>query len=228
MADTDASPTHAGFELPDDDDTPPRDAPLAGLAAFGLGALAAIGWLAALLLDLQTTHLPGWAREAPHAALVLAVPALVILPAQIQSRRGAIKRLLSSLALLLVVIASLPGLLLINQSQDFLTLFLRVPTLGLGIALGYVVSSRRPPGTAMQRSVFVAALGGAGFGLVVLLVGLAFAAYVVAIGPSSHSGLLFGVVVIFVIVYTLITLLLGVFAATLGGVLAPVVAQFGR
>lgn len=207
-----------------------------GCAAFGLGALAAVCWLAALLLDSRTRHLPGWAREAPHAALVLAVPALIIVVAQAHSDRRSTRRWpMTLLALLAMVVASLPGLLLVSQAPDLASLPLRVPTLGLGIALGYAApvrygfSAMRAADGAAPRRWLEAAAGGAGFTL--LLAPVAFVLVTTAIATASECppppaqidcGARFGVGMALEIAIcgaTLLTLLLALAMAALGGII---------
>lgn len=217
-------------------------APAAGMmpayVAFGLGTLAAICWLAALLLDFQTTRWPGWARESPHAALVLAVPALVILVAQLRSGyRGALRWRATMLALLVMVLASLPGLLLVTQAQDWASLPLRIPTLGLGVALGYAVSLKRVGYGVEQQGHVVATLGGTGFALP--LAPVAFVLVTTAntaarlcppppaqvdCGASLGAGASLEIVICGT---TLLALLLALGAAALGGVIGRALGRFG-
>lgn len=242
MADTETgAPSAAAGSSPSRDDS--RSAALlSGLAAFGLGALAAICWLAALMLDLQTTGLPGWARDAPHVALVLAVPALVILLTQARGRhRHTLRWRASVLALLVMAAASLPGLLLVSHTQDLASLPLRIPTLGLGVALGYVApvrsASQSPEGLA-PRGWSTAALGGAGFTLPLapvafVLVTTANAATRLCPPPPAQidCGTQFGVGIALEIAIcgtTLLTLLLALGAAALGGVIGRAIGRFGR
>lgn len=204
------------------------------IAAFGLGALAAACWLAALLLDFQTTRLPGWAREAPHAALVLAVPALVILMSQL---RGDLHWSATLLALLVAIVASLPGLLLVSQVQDLASLPLRIPTLGLGVALGYTSPFERAAYGTERRGRAAAA---SGFGFTLLLAPVAFVLVTTAntatplcppppaqidCGAASGAAMALGIATCGT---TLLTLLLALGTAALGGVIGRGVGRLGR
>ncbi|HEX6797775.1 MAG TPA: hypothetical protein VF116_08690 [Ktedonobacterales bacterium] len=239
MADTETgAPSAAAGSSPSRDDSR-SVALLSGLAAFCLGVLAAICWLAALLLDFQTTKLSGWAREAPHAALVLAVPALVILVAQARNDRqgNALRWCVTVLALLMIVVASAPGLLLVAKAQDLVSLPLRIPTLGLGVVLGYTMPFERSA-DGQERRGRAAAAGGAGFALLLapvafVLVTTANAATPLCPPPPAQvdCGTQFGVGIALEIAIcgtTLLALLLALAMAALGGVIGRALGRIGR
>lgn len=246
MADTETGAPSAPAQPDPGGDDSRSAAVLLGLAAFGLGVLAAICWLAALLLDFQTTKLSGWAREAPHAALVLAVPALVILVAQARNDRhqNALRWRVTVLALLAAVVASAPGLVLVSRVQDLASLPLRIPALGLGVALGYVspvrrgLSPTRAAEGATQRGWSTAAAGGAGFALLLapvafVLVTTANAATPLCPPPPAQvdCGTHIGAgawLEIAICGATLLALLLALAMAALGGVIGRALGRIGR
>jgi hypothetical protein len=109
---------------------------------FGLGALSCATWVGATLLDLwaPTSRLaPTWVWRGAHVALVLTVPALILLfvrSSRMPPRRHP-RALLFTEAFVALIVA-LPALLPITTQADLASLPLRVPTLSLGTALAAI------------------------------------------------------------------------------------------
>jgi hypothetical protein len=165
--------------------TPPRSAatvsgsllsyPLGLL--FGLGALACVAWLGAVLLDLwmlPASLEPGWLRGGIHVVVVLVVPAFILLvvrsPRLPAWHRGRVFFMVEGCLLVLV---ALPALVPYTTPTDLASLPLRVPTLSLGVALAAVdpfVSVRWRRRREVDPSI--AMVASAGFGAVVLATAL--------------------------------------------------------
>ena len=109
---------------------------------FGLGVLSCATWVGAVLLDLwaPTSSLaPIWLSRGLHAALILAVPALILLfmhSPRMPVRRH--QRAFFAVMALLALILALPALLPYTSAADLGGLPLRVPTLSLGAALAAI------------------------------------------------------------------------------------------
>ncbi len=143
---------------------------------FGLGALSCATWIGAVLLDLWTTLsnlAPIWVWRGLHAALILAIPALILLftrSPRMPARRH--PRVYFAVMALLALLVALPALLPIAAppSPDFVSLPLRAPTLSLGVALAAVdplVIERWRRSDAHDSSTALAA--GAGFGVAAII-----------------------------------------------------------
>lgn len=189
MADEQAdeqAPTSAGASAISPSAAPGDTLPFPFWALFGMGALNCVTWVVATLLDLWTPKsslAPMWLWNGLHVALVLAVPALILLfvrSSRMPPRRH--PRVFFMVAALLALIAALPTLLPVAAppSPAFISLPLRVPTLSLGVALAAVdplVIERWRRSDPHDPSTATAA--GVGFGVV------AFVALI--IGYSADS-----------------------------------------
>lgn len=165
--------------------TPPRSAATAsgsllsyplGLL-FGLGALACVAWLGAVLLDLwmlPASLEPMWLRGGIHVVVVLVVPAFILLVVRsphLPARQHG--RVFFTVEGCLLVLVALPALVPYTTPTDLASLPLRVPTLSLGVALAAVdpfVSVRWRRRREVDASSAVAA--SAGFCAVVLATAL--------------------------------------------------------
>ena len=143
---------------------------------FGLGVVSCATWIGAVLLDLwaPTSNLaPIWLWHGLHAALILAVPALILLfgrSPHMPARRH--PRAFFAVMALLALIIALPALLPIAAppSPDLVSLPLRVPTLSLGVALAAVdplVIERWRRSDSHDSSIALAA--GLGFGVTAII-----------------------------------------------------------
>lgn len=151
---------------------------------FGLGALAALGWITATALDpaaldiLPQTQrplvsvLPLWARMVARTLLVLSIPVLLLLRDQ-AARSWLGRHSVFVLAILAsaLLLAALPALVPVSSPEGVLSLPLRVPTASLGLALGVGDGARgvyRPqPGEDDPSPGVVAGLG---FGVILVVI----------------------------------------------------------
>lgn len=141
---------------------------------LGLGALSCVTWGGAIALDFwapPASLAPMWLWGGLHVALILAVPALILLvarPPRLSARRHPLARLIveALLALILALAALFPIHLSVHALiLDLVFLPLRTPTLSLGVALAVrdpLVIERWRRSDAHDSSAAVAA--GAGFG----------------------------------------------------------------
>lgn len=117
---------------------------------FGLGALCCAAWIGAGLLDLTAqgefdlgaldalTRMPAWLLIVFRVMLVLAVPTLILCALRsprLPARRHA--RAFYIVEALVMALVALPALLPVTTS-DLLSLFLRLPTMSLGVAIAAV------------------------------------------------------------------------------------------
>lgn len=197
-------------------------------AVFSLGALATACWMGALALDSQTTQWPGWMREALHAALVLAVPLLILLI----GRRHRLSAPRTAIVLLVLIVASLPALLPVETGNGLISLPVRLPTPGLGVALGAIVPLRRSVDRDGAAEVSAATVAGIGAALVVALAG--FIIYSVGratescAGHSLACGGLEDMLVAAICIAVVLALPLAVGAAALGGKIGSALARTRR
>src|SRR5579885_2868932 len=115
-----------------------------GGKCFGLGVLAALGWLAVNFLDLLRFGtdlppfllLPFWARLAVRIVLVLALPTLILLLDRQARAWLGLHPAFALVGLSAVLVAALPALFALAAPQEVFALPLLVPTMCLGMALG--------------------------------------------------------------------------------------------
>lgn len=201
----------------------------------GLGALSGFLWIGALALDFLASSsllLPVWGRDAIHALLVLVIPAIVIL--FVRSRRLLARRhalAFFTLEGLLLLVVAIPSLLPYAAPTDLLTLPLRVPTLGLGVALAAVdplVVERWRANRQRDSSTAVAA--GVGFGAVVVVVAIILLRITPedCTGGKLACGGLASMVRAMFCLSAAVYALAGVFGAWLGHALGSVIARSDR
>lgn len=165
-------------------DTPPFSL----WALLGLGALSCVTWGGSIALDFWTpaaSLAPMWLWSGLHVALVLAVPALILLvarPPRLSSRRHPLARLIveALLALILALAALFPIHLSVHAFiLDLVFLPLRTPTLSLGVALAVrdpLVIERGRRSDAHDSSAAVVASAGFG-GAAVLALTIVYSVY---------------------------------------------------
>ncbi len=199
---------------------------------LGLGALAALGWLVAAGVDLESVpaaslaspvlDVPLWTRIAVRAALVLSIPALALLlnrPARtwLGDQRG----FLVAIVLPALLVAALPALVPCpwSRPEDGLALPLHVPTASLGVALGIVGGVRGPQQQAPAAMGYGARVlaSTVGFGLFLLLAGAALIFSSLQFGScTGQCGGLIVVAIAGIALLALFSAATGIFAGFIG------------